>query len=1528
MRKNFSFKGKKTWVVTVLLSCFVFYLGLTLITTTSAISTGQIIVGASAPEMEKYAARELQRYLYEISGTLLPVNTDSAAIDRASFVVGQKTTNSKINDLVNGGYFTVGLSDPGAQGYLLKKISYNSQEVIAIAGSDAVGSLYGVYGLLDDYYGIGFYMGGDVLPDTRSTLNLVSVDEKKAPRQYIRGFLPWTNFPQSATVYSMEDYKSIIDQMSKMRMNFIHIHNYNGEAGHNEMFHNFTYNNITSRVWMATAKSGHGWAGPSWDVSEYRFKAGDLFDDGDFGADCALHNKMLLNMDVFRKGSSEFQRVLQYAHSRGVKIGLGLDINLIPGDYGTTADNPAVVDARTDQVINDYPDLDYLLCFRSEGMGQGQSTIWNNIFNQMYNRIKANAPQIKIAVSGWGIDGATSTGWPADVICAPISAYSAGCVNGSEYGTREYWGCPWMERDFNSSVYYYPYNMNISDTITAYQNRSSNMKGFLTLTWRLTDAVDPKIAYIAKVPWETLGRYTTSQSVYNDYAVKNYGSASASDITAIINQNEPYAVNASECEGTPSFTGSNRSTDINKAVSQLATIDGWINSTSAAGAKARLKLLRCRIEAEKAYCELDQNFPSITWSAMPGSFETWARDFRDRVTDISSLGNVQSSENRLVNLRYVAMENSLRSSQTVKSPSHVVARGTTSGAVVTWYNEETSIQGFNVYRGTTKLNSALLASTTTSYTDSVNGTYSYTVTAVNTGSQESVKSVPSTCKAGTADTDAPNVVVVSAPSSGAIGQPADVEARVLDDRTFGSISATLYYRTLGTVGWTSVTMDRRNKAIFTARIPASAITTAGLEYYVSASDGTNTGYFPKTAPAIPMSLVGETITDITAPGVPGNPTANGSIFQWGASTGDVHWYKIYRSVVNGFTLGKATFLTFVYKDTTSFQDKDLDFDGNRLNGVYYYRITAVDKSGNESAPTAQLSLDLNNLISNPYNKCFASEYTTQSGIQVAPCSEGGDCVGYIENGDWIEFDNLNFGTGATSFEARVASPASGGNIELRLDSLTGTLIGTCAVTVTGDWQIWTTKTCGVSGASGTHKLYLKFTGGTGYLLNITWFKFYGNGTPAPTATPTPTPTPATGAPIGYWRLDETSGTSAADSSGNNRTGTTSGGTTWVAGKVNNGLSFNGTNAYLSIPDGFDPTAFSVALWVKPAVTSAQSILVRTDASGSTASWSHQLSINSSGKFEAYMWDGAAKTVTGTTTVSANTWYHIALTAANNGQMKLYVNGQAEGTAASISSMWTGGDRYWIGSNSGGGKGWFNGSADDAKLYDYALTSTDISNLYNSYGATPTPTPTPTPAPTATPTPTPVPGTDDFNSSTLNAQWSWVREDNTHWSLTAAPGSMRIISQFGDIWTIQASQKNILLQNASGDWTIITKAVFSAKPSQNYEQGGLIVYQDDNNYVKIVRCFSVNAKFVFGKEVGGTYTEESATDGISGGTVYLKITKSGSNYTAYYSSDGTNYTQVGTTQAISFGTIKRGLVSCNGEITAAEINVDFDYFTVN
>jgi endo-1,4-beta-xylanase len=137
-----------------------------------------------------------------------------------------------------------------------------------------------------------------------------------------------------------------------------------------------------------------------------------------------------------------------------------------------------------------------------------------------------------------------------------------------------------------------------------------------------------------------------------------------------------------------------------------------------------------------------------------------------------------------------------------------------------------------------------------------------------------------------------------------------------------------------------------------------------------------------------------------------------------------------------------------------------------------------------------------------YSQFEAESADSQSGGSSEGCSEGGSDLGSIVNGNYIVFRNVDFTGGATNFQARVASATGGGNIEVRLDATNGTLVGTCAVTGTGGWQTWVTRSIAVSGATGgVHNVYLMFTGGSGYLFNVNWWKFGGPGTPvsAPTA---------------------------------------------------------------------------------------------------------------------------------------------------------------------------------------------------------------------------------------------------------------------------------------------------------------------------------------------------------------------------------------------------------------------------------------------
>lgn len=246
--------------------------------------------------------------------------------------------------------------------------------------------------------------------------------------------------------------------------------------------------------------------------------------------------------------------MIDYAHQRGVKIGLGLDIDVILPEYQVSADERGVIAAQTAQLAKQYPYLDYLFCFQSEGSKDSVFYAkWQRVFDGFYEDMKRLSPSTHIVVSGWGMTAESVARLPKDVICAPISYYSAAFEPGNIYGEREYWGCPWLERDWSSSQYYYPYNVDLSETIHAYEKASENMKGFYALTWRLTDAVSPKMWYISKAPWYEAEELNSSKKVYGDYAKTNYGESVAEPITAIINQNEPFATDFAECQATPGF---------------------------------------------------------------------------------------------------------------------------------------------------------------------------------------------------------------------------------------------------------------------------------------------------------------------------------------------------------------------------------------------------------------------------------------------------------------------------------------------------------------------------------------------------------------------------------------------------------------------------------------------------------------------------------------------------------------------------------------------------------------------------------------------------------------------------------------------------------------------------------------------------------------------------------------------------------------------------------------------------------------
>lgn len=219
--------------------------------------------------------------------------------------------------------------------------------------------------------------------------------------------------------------------------------------------------------------------------------------------------------------------------------------------------------------------------------------------------------------------------------------------------------------------------------------------------------------------------------------------------------------------------------------------------------------------------------------------------------------------------------------------------------------------------------------------------------------------------------------------------------------------------------------------------------------------------------------------------------------------------------------------------------------------------------------------------------------------------------------------------------------------------------------------------------------------------------------------------------------------------------------------------------------------------------------------------------------------------------------------------------------------------------------------------------------------------------------------DEFNGNTLGSQWQWLREDQATHSLSKKPGSLTITSQPGDVSERTNNAKNMLLQSTNNDWTIETKLTASRIPSQP-ENAGILVYQDDDNFVKLM--FRAVVKTTQMGRPGtpvqaGTIDLMMEENGIpksfaafnvpnpiiDGNPLILKLEKKGSLYTAYYSLDGSKFELLGSATAL-LKNIRSGLVVCDGIITqymksifwfnsdttkpGSPFDVSFDYFRIS
>lgn len=205
-----------------------------------------------------------------------------------------------------------------------------------------------------------------------------------------------------------------------------------------------------------------------------------------------------------------------------------------------------------------------------------------------------------------------------------------------------------------------------------------------------------------------------------------------------------------------------------------------------------------------------------------------------------------------------------------------------------------------------------------------------------------------------------------------------------------------------------------------------------------------------------------------------------------------------------------------------------------------------------------------------------------------------------------------------------------------------------------------------------------------------------------------------GGPIGWWKLDENTGTTANDSSGFSRTGTVTN-ATWTTGKFNTSLSFDGSGDYVSLGSNAivnQLTSYSISAWFK--ATSGQTGTIYSEQNGGFVTL--RLFVKSGGLLESGIWSGSAwQSATSTATVDNGAWHLATVTFSTSTGQSLYIDEKLVDTDSGTTIQPSPNDEPYIGaSESSEAPGsYFIGQIDDVRIFNYPLTPQQIKLIYNS-----------------------------------------------------------------------------------------------------------------------------------------------------------------------------------------------------------------------
>ena len=619
----------------------------------------------SAPTTKvKLAAQEIRRYFYLRTGTLAAIQQISRDItlSRTSFLLIPGV--ERLVEFPEIPILASSMRQLEQEGYLLKIISHEGKTIYVIAGFDDTGLLYGAYAFAEQM-GIRFYLDGDVVPDVKLDPKNCAVKEKVGkPLFSIRGIQPFHDFPEGPDWWTADDYKSVLSQLPKLKMNFIGLHTYpEGGVGPEPLVWIGLEEDIDSRGDVKKSyRARHftnvngTWGYVKRPTYAYWNKMGELYAEEIAGAS---YMKGIVEWPVepqaqnalFDKTAGFFSEVLRYAKELSIHTCIGTETPLvIPAQVkaalaakGITPDDSATTqrlyEGMFEWVKQHYP-IDYYWFWTPEDwtwrLNTPEELARTRMDLESAQRAakKVNAP-FTLATCGWVLGPASDRSafdqflpksWPMSCInryvgFEPIEADFAKTTG------RPLWAIPWLEDDPGLTVPQLWAGRMRRDAIDAAANGCT---GLIGIHWR-THILGPNVSALAFAGWDQpwnprLGMKASSDDAiarkkimnldypvddfYRDWAKCNFGGESFDAISQIF----------SKLDGGPAFVPNAAYT------TWLPRPADWVDGPG--GIKADTLVWR---EREKDYDFVDQLERlrnSITGAGNQDRFDYWLNMFK------------------------------------------------------------------------------------------------------------------------------------------------------------------------------------------------------------------------------------------------------------------------------------------------------------------------------------------------------------------------------------------------------------------------------------------------------------------------------------------------------------------------------------------------------------------------------------------------------------------------------------------------------------------------------------------------------------------------------------------------------------------------------------------------------------------------------------------------------------------------------------------------------------------------------------